>query len=77
MILGYIRISSDKQFMDNQKHALLEWSQRNKVIIDEFIEIEASTRKTKSERKLDQVLEKLSDGDELVATELSTGNKNS
>ena len=76
MILGYIRISSDKQFMDNQRYALLEWSQRNKVVIDEFIEIEASTRKNQSERKLDQVLEKLSDGDELVTTELSRLGRN-
>jgi len=76
MILGYIRISSDKQFMDNQRHALLEWSQRNKVVIDEFIEIEASTRKTKSERKLDKVLERLGDGDELVTTELSRLGRN-
>lgn len=76
MILGYIRISSDKQFMDNQKHALLEWSQRNKVIIDEFIEIEASTRKTQSERRLDQVLEKLDNGDELITTELSRLGRN-
>ena len=29
MILGYIRISSDKQFMNNQKYTLLEWFQRN------------------------------------------------
>jgi len=76
MILGYIRISSDKQFMNNQKHALLEWSQRNKVIIDEFIEVEASTRKNQAERKLDKVLERLEDSDELVTTELSRLGRN-
>lgn len=76
MILGYIRISSDKQYIDNQKHALLEWAQQNKIIIDEFIEVEASTKKSEADRKINEVIRKLSDGDELVTTELSRLGRN-
>ena len=76
MILGYIRVSTDKQFMNNQKHALLEWSQQKKVVIDEFIEIEASTKKSERERKINEVFARLQDGDELVTTELSRLGRN-
>jgi len=76
MILGYIRVSSEKQFTDNQKHALLNWAQQNKVIIDEFIEVEASTKKSEADRKIHEVIGKLSNGDELVTTELSRLGRN-
>lgn len=76
MILGYIRISTDKQTIDNQRHALLEWSQQNKIIIDEFIEVEASTKKSEAERKINEVIDKLNDGDELLTTELSRLGRN-
>lgn len=76
MILGYIRVSTAEQFMDNQKHALLKWSQQNKVLIDEFIEIEASTKKSERERKINEVFARLKDGDELVTTELSRLGRN-
>ena len=76
MILGYIRVSTDRQYIDNQKHALLEWAQRNKVIIDEFIEVEASTRKSETERKIGEMFQTLNEGDELVTTELSRLGRN-
>ena len=76
MILGYIRVSSGKQYADNQKHALLEWAQQNKIVIDEFIEVEASTKKSEADRKINEVIDVLSNGDELVVTELSRLGRN-
>lgn len=38
MIIGYIRVSTEQQSMENQKHKLLEYAQNNKMIIDEFID---------------------------------------
>lgn len=76
MLLGYIRVSSDKQDLQQQKHTLLDWSQQNKVMIDDFIEVEASTRKSQSSRKIDALLTRLSPGDELVTVELSRLGRN-
>lgn len=75
-VLAYIRVSSDKQDLENQKHALLNYAQTQKIVIQEFIHAEVSSRKSSKERKLDQLLEKLSEGDLLLVTELSRLGRN-
>lgn len=40
MTIGYIRVSTDKQNLENQKHKILEYANSQKIIVDEFIEIE-------------------------------------
>ena len=59
MVIGYIRVSTEQQSMKNQKHKLLEYAQNNKMIIDEFIELEISSKKDQKEKLLDKVFEKL------------------
>ncbi len=44
--IGYIRVSTEEQDLSKQKHLLLEYSQQQHVLIDEFIEVEMSSRKT-------------------------------
>ena len=76
MIIGYIRVSTEQQSMENQKHKLLEYAQNNKMIIDEFIELEISSKKNQKERLLDEVFEKLKRGDTFMCTELSRLGRN-
>ena len=76
MIIGYIRVSTEQQSMENQKHKLLEYAQNNKIIIDEFIELEISSKKDQKERLLDKVFEKLKGGDTFICTELSRLGRN-
>ena len=76
MIIGYIRVSTEQQSMKNQKHKLLEYAQNNKIIIDEFIELEISSKKDQKERLLDKVFEKLKGGDTFICTELSRLGRN-
>jgi DNA invertase Pin-like site-specific DNA recombinase len=76
MIIGYIRVSTEQQSMENQKHKLLEYAQNNKIIIDEFIELEISSKKDQKERLLDKVFEKLKSGDTFMCTELSRLGRN-
>lgn len=76
MIVGYIRTSTDRQDIDKQKMMLLEYAQRNKMIIDEFVEIAISSRKSRRERLIDQIVERLSSGDTLILTELSRLGRN-
>jgi DNA invertase Pin-like site-specific DNA recombinase len=70
-ILAYIRTSTDKQELNNQKLAILEYAQKNNLKIDEFVEIQMSSRKTPKQRRIEDVLEKLSSTDMLIVTELS------
>jgi len=76
MTIGYIRVSTERQSMENQKHKLLEYAQQNKIIIDEFIELEISSKKDQKERLLDEVFEKLKSGDIFMCTELSRLGRN-
>ena len=70
-IVCYIRVSTNHQDLQNQKYEIHEYCHRLNLKIDEFIEAEVSSRKTTSARKIDDLLEQLNKGDELIVTELS------
>ena len=70
-IVAYIRTSTDKQDLNNQKLEILEYARQKNLSVDEFIEIAVSSRKTSKQRRIDELLEKLADSDRLMVTELS------
>jgi DNA invertase Pin-like site-specific DNA recombinase len=70
-IIGYIRISTDKQDLDKQRHLLLEYARKERLIVDEFIEAEVSPRQDVRERRIDELQSKLQKGDMLLVAELS------
>ena len=71
MTLGYIRVSTEKQTVENQKNGILEYANKNDLGKIDFIEINMSTRKSTKDRKIDELINILKDGDTLVVTELS------
>jgi DNA invertase Pin-like site-specific DNA recombinase len=75
-VLGYIRVSTDHQDLSKQKHLLLEYSQQQRLIIDEFIQVEVSSRRSTKERRIDELLSKLQRGDRLLVAELSRLGRN-
>lgn len=74
--IGYIRVSTDKQDLDKQKHLLLEYAQQHKLLITDFIEVEISSRKNASERRIEELVTRLQKGDILLAAELSRLGRN-
>jgi DNA invertase Pin-like site-specific DNA recombinase len=76
MIIGYIRVSTDKQNLENQKHKILSYAHDSKLTIDEFVEIEISSKKEAKKRKIDELFEKLKKDDTLICTELSRLGRN-
>lgn len=70
-IIAYLRASTDKQDVKNQKLEILEFARNKKFHIDDFIEITVSSRKTTKQRRIDELLEKLNNSDILLVTELS------
>jgi DNA invertase Pin-like site-specific DNA recombinase len=75
-IVGYIRVSTDEQDLNKQKHLLLEYAHQQKIVIDHFIEVEVSSRKTPQERRIDELLSLLKPGDQLLVAELSRLGRN-
>ena len=69
--VAYIRASTDKQDLNNQKLGILEYAREHGLKVDEFIEITVSSRKTTKQRRIDEMLARLNDSDTLVVTELS------
>lgn len=74
--IAYTRISTDSQDLEKQKHLLLQFAQQRQWLISEFVEVEASSRKSKTQRKIDVLLEKLATGDRLLVVELSRLGRN-
>lgn len=75
-VIGYIRVSTDKQDLENQRHFLLDYAQRNQLLVSEFIHAEASSRKDTKDRRIDELLAKLTQGDMLLVAELSRLGRN-
>jgi DNA invertase Pin-like site-specific DNA recombinase len=69
--IAYLRISGDKQDLKNQKFEIMEYAQKNNMTVSEFIEIEISSRQDKKKRRIDELVEKLSNGDTVICSELS------
>lgn len=70
-IVAYIRASTDKQDLNNQKLQILEFARKKDFKIDEFVEITISSRKTTKQRRIDELAQRLKDSDCLIVTELS------
>ena len=70
-IVAYLRASTDKQDLNHQKLELLEFARKKSLSIDEFVEITISSRKSSKQRRIDELLGMLNDGDILLVTELS------
>ena len=75
-VIGYIRVSTDKQDSQKQRHLLLHYAQQHKLLIDEFIDVEISSRRNTKERRIDELRAKLADGDTLIVAELSRLGRN-
>jgi DNA invertase Pin-like site-specific DNA recombinase len=69
--IGYIRVSTDKQDVKNQKYEILEAARKKDIRVDDFVEITISSRKTSKQRRIDEVLQSLGSSDTLIVTELS------
>jgi len=75
-VIGYIRVSNEKQDFESQKHLLLEYAHQHKLMIDELLSVEMSSRKDTKDRRIDELQSKLSEGDTLLVAELSRLGRN-
>lgn len=76
MIYGYIRVSTDKQTIENQRFEIENFSIKNNIKIDRWIEETISSTKDLNDRKLGKLLKKLKKNDILIASELSRLGRN-
>lgn len=76
MIYGYIRVSTDKQTVENQRYEINSFCERHEMVINKWIEETISGAKNVEDRKLGKLLKKMKKGDILICSELSRLGRN-
>ena len=76
MIYGYIRVSSDKQTVENQRFEISNFCEKNSLTIDVWVEETISGMTKVENRKLGKLLKKMKKGDVLICSELSRLGRN-
>lgn len=59
MIYGYIRVSTDKQNVENQEFEINKYCENNNIVINKWIEETISSTKKLEDRKLGRLLKHL------------------
>ena len=76
MIYGYIRVSSDKQTVENQRFEINRFCNRQQLHIDGWIEETISGMKAYDKRLLGRLLNRVKRGDMIICSELSRLGRN-
>jgi DNA invertase Pin-like site-specific DNA recombinase len=70
-VIAYLRVSTGTQEINNQRLAILDYAHRHQLKINEFLEVQVSSRKSLKERGIDGLFAGLQAGDLLLVSELS------
>lgn len=76
MIYGYIRVSTDKQTVENQRFEINRFLQKTKFHVDSWIEETISGTVSPKKRNLGRILEQVKNGDIIICSELSRIGRN-
>lgn len=76
MIYGYVRVSTDKQTLENQEFEIRNFCKGKKIKIDKWITEKISGTKDYEKRKLGILLKNLKKGDILLCSEISRLGRN-
>lgn len=71
MIYAYIRVSTDKQTVENQRFEIENYCRKRQIDVDQYIEETISGMKDVDKRKLGTLLKKMKKDDTLIASEIS------
>ena len=76
MVYGYIRVSSDKQTVENQRFEINKFCEKQNIVINDWIEETISGTKNYSKRQLGKLLKKVHRDDIIICSELSRLGRN-
>ncbi|MEY8460365.1 master DNA invertase Mpi family serine-type recombinase [Eggerthellaceae bacterium 24-137] len=76
MNYGYIRVSSDKQTVENQRFEITKFAEKSGLTVDGWIEETISGTKSYDKRKLGELLNIVKKGDLIICAELSRLGRN-
>ena len=76
MIYGYIRVSTDKQTVENQRFEINRFIKKSKLHVDSWIEETISGTVAPNKRNLGKLISKTKKGDIIICSELSRLGRN-
>lgn len=76
MIYGYIRVSTDRQTVENQRFEINEFCKKQELIVDKWIEETISGKKDYRDRTLGKLMKKMKKDDIIICSELSRLGRN-
>lgn len=76
MVYGYIRVSSDKQTVENQRFEINKFCEKQNIVINDWIEETISGTKNYTKRQLGRLLRKVHKDDIIICSELSRLGRN-
>lgn len=76
MIYGYIRVSSDKQTVENQRFEINNFCKSESLVVDGWIEETISGTKAYNKRELGRLLKQINKDDLIICAELSRLGRN-
>lgn len=71
MVVGYLRVSTEKQHPENQRDEIQRYAEQNNISIDMWVSEVVSGKKQPSGRKLGRIITKMKKDDTLIVSEVS------
>jgi len=57
--IAYLRVSTDQQDLNNQKHEIELYAKKRHLQIDDWVEVEISSRKNMHDRRIAELIQGL------------------
>jgi DNA invertase Pin-like site-specific DNA recombinase len=76
MVYAYLRVSTDKQTVENQRFEILKFAKQRNLHISKWVEETISSRKELAIRSFGKLLNQLQDDDILIVSEISRMGRN-
>lgn len=70
-VIAYLRVSTGKQTLDNQRSEIRRFAKKNGITVNRWAEEVISGKVKESDRKLGGIIKRLKNGDTLIVSELS------
>ena len=69
--LAYLRVSTGRQDLGQQKLAILDYARQHRITVDDVVEVHSSTKRATQRAHVLTLIEALAPGDRLIVSELS------
>ncbi len=76
MVYAYIRVSTEKQTIENQRHEIKQFAISKKIRINKWLEETVSSTKKMEDRRFSTILKELKQDDILIISEISRMGRN-